>query len=134
MNDDIVINKQAIVERCLRRIDEEFRAEPGRLENHTIQDSVVLNLQRACEATIDTAMHVVAERKLGVPQDARGAFDLLRQAGVLEEALAARMKAMVGFRNIAVHDYQRLSTAILEAILTQRLGDFPRFFEKILAA
>ena len=51
--DDVAINKASIIRRCLARIDEEFRNDPSRLENFTIQDSVVLNLLRACEATIE---------------------------------------------------------------------------------
>nr|WP_240637245.1 DUF86 domain-containing protein [Meiothermus hypogaeus] len=31
---------------------------------------------------------------------------------------------MVGFRNVAVHDYQALSLPILKTILEERLGDF----------
>ncbi|MFM7245188.1 MAG: type VII toxin-antitoxin system HepT family RNase toxin [Planctomycetaceae bacterium] len=73
MPDDVSLNKLAIIERCLRRVAEEYRGDPARLENFTIQDSVVLNVQRACEAAIDMAMHVIAVRRLGVPQDAHPA-------------------------------------------------------------
>ncbi len=34
---------------------------------------------------------------------------------------------MVGFRNVAVHDYRRLDLAIVESIVTQRLDDFLDF-------
>ena len=50
---------------------------PHYLENHTKQDSIVLNLQRACEASIALAMHIVAEKKLGIPQKSQEAFTLL---------------------------------------------------------
>ena len=98
MIDDILINKRAVIERCLARITEEYRGEPERLTNFTIQDSIILNLQRACEASIDLAMHIVARKHLGIPQDSRDAFELLRKAGVLDDRLAGRLKAMVGFR------------------------------------
>lgn len=70
------------------------------------QDSIVLNLQRACEASIDFAMHIVRVQRLGLPQDARDAFTLMERAGLLVPELAGHMRAMVGFRNIAVHQYQ----------------------------
>jgi uncharacterized protein YutE (UPF0331/DUF86 family) len=41
------------------------------------QHSIVVNIQRACEAAIDLVMHFVAERNLGVPQTSRDAFVLL---------------------------------------------------------
>jgi uncharacterized protein YutE (UPF0331/DUF86 family) len=31
---------------------------------------------------------------------------------------------MVGFRNVAVHDYQRLNLDIVKAIILERLDDF----------
>jgi uncharacterized protein YutE (UPF0331/DUF86 family) len=133
MRDDIVLNKIAVIERCLQRIHEEYRDDARRLENFTIQDSIILNLQRSCEAAIDLAMHVVAVKRLGVPQDARNAFDLLQQAGVIPAELTTRLKAMVGFRNIAVHNYQQLQLPILDRILAERLGDFGEFTAKILA-
>ncbi|MBM4013268.1 MAG: DUF86 domain-containing protein [Planctomycetes bacterium] len=123
MPDDVSLNKLAIIERCLRRVAEEYRRDPARLENFTIQDSVVLNVQRACEAAIDMAMHVIAVRRLGVPQDARSAFDILAAERLIERPLAERMKAMVGFRNIAVHDYQQLQVTILQRVVEERLHD-----------
>ncbi len=74
-------------------------------ENLTSQESILLNLQRACEVAIDLAMHVIRGRHLGVPQDSREAFNLLQSNGLLDQALADSLKRMVGFRNIAVHEY-----------------------------
>lgn len=125
--DDVVLNKVAIVERCLKRIREEFRDDPARLDIMIVEDSVLLNLQRACEATIDLAMHLVATRRLGVPQSSREAFDALERDGGLDSELASALRRMVGFRNIAVHAYQTLERAIVVSILRERLGDFERF-------
>lgn len=123
--DDILINKIAIIERCLRRIDEEYAAHEADLAtDYTRQDAIVLNLQRACEAAIDAAMHVVRLRKLGVPQQSRDAFVMMQEASLLDANMAERMQAMVGFRNIAVHDYRKLNIDILRSILNTRLSDF----------
>jgi len=134
MPDDVALNKLAIIERCLRRVAEEYQGQPARLENFTVQDSIVLNVQRACEAAIDMAMHVVAKRRLGVPQDARSAFELLAVERVIDRELAERMKLMVGFRNIAIHEYQQLQNGILQRILEERLADLPRLARQLLAA
>jgi hypothetical protein len=50
----------------------------------TRQDAIILNIQRACEAAIDLAMHVVRRERLGIPQETRQAFELLRDAQVTE--------------------------------------------------
>jgi len=55
-------------------------------------------------------MHVVRLRKLGVPQQSRDAFVMMQEASLLDVKLAERMQAMVGFRNIAVHDFRDYSS------------------------
>ena len=126
MADDVVLNKAATIERCLRRVREEASADPG-LGDQTRQDAAVLNLQRACQAAIDLAMRRARTGGLGVPQDSRDAFRLLVGAGALPPDLGARMQRMVGFRNVAVHDYQAMSLPIVRAIVEHHLGDFEAF-------
>jgi uncharacterized protein YutE (UPF0331/DUF86 family) len=90
-------------------------------------------LQRACEASIDLAMHLVSEQKLGLPQSNREAFTLLEKAGIITSALSHKMKAMVGFRNIAVHDYQEMNLMILQRIVEIHLQDFIEYSKAILS-
>jgi hypothetical protein len=48
MADDVILNKAASIERCLRRIAEEYPGDRQNLAaNQTKQDASVLNLQRA---------------------------------------------------------------------------------------
>jgi uncharacterized protein YutE (UPF0331/DUF86 family) len=126
--DDIILNKSAIIERCIKRIKEEYADDESNLyENYTKQDSIILNLQRACEAAIDLAMHEIRLNQLGIPQESRDAFHILYKADLLEKGLAERMMAMVGFRNIAVHDYQELNLEIVKQIVEKHLEDFIQF-------
>lgn len=90
-----------------------------------------MNLQRVCEAAIDGAMHLVRTKRLGLPQESREAFTLLEQATLLPPDLAAKMRAMVGFRNVAVHDYGNLNLDIVRAIVEQWSGDL-RAFARVL--
>ena len=133
MADDVLLNKAASIERCLERIAEEYRGKEVELSSdYTKQDSIILNLQRACEAAIDAAMHQVRLNKLGVPQESRDAFRMMEEANLLPRELSASMQAMVGFRNVAVHNYQKLNLAIVQAILDGRLGDFQEFAKLIV--
>jgi hypothetical protein len=43
-------------------------------------DALTLNIERAGQASINMAMHVVATRRLGVPQSNAEAFALLERA------------------------------------------------------
>ncbi len=128
MPDDVILNKVATIERCLTRIQEVYaNSEKNLFEDVTRQDSIILNLQRACEASIDLGMHLVRKKGLGIPQESREAFELLEKAGLLDRELAKRMKRMVGFRNVAVHDYTDLNYEIIKVIITDRLEDFSSF-------
>ena len=133
MADDVILNKASSIERCLHRIEEEYAGNDQSLvENQTKQDAIILNLQRACETAIDLAMYVVSQRKLGVPQDSREAFTLLHNAHILPVDLATRMQRMVGFRNVAVHEYARLNLDVVRTIITKQLDDFRTFSSTII--
>lgn len=133
MIDDIVLNKTEIIKRCIRRVTEEYAHNPQNLENFTKQDSITLNIQRACEAAIDLGMHVIAERDLGIPQASRDTFDILQSNKIIGSEMSERLKAMIGFRNIAVvHDYQKLNLKIVQAIIENHLEDLICFSEIIL--
>lgn len=129
---DVILNKITTIERCVNRIHEVYEGNPENLKDFTKQDSIILNIQRACEASIDLAMHIVSERKLGVPKASREGFKLLQEAHIIDSSLAKTLMNMVGFRNIAVHDYQALKVDILEAILDKHIDDFKQFTQIML--
>ncbi len=130
---DIILNKTATIERCVHRIEEVYDNNPKNLTDFTKQDSIILNIQRACEASIDLAMHIVSERKIGIPKASREAFKLLEEAHIISGDLAKTLMNMVGFRNIAVHDYQALELGILQSILEKPVKDFNDFTKVILS-
>lgn len=133
MPDDILINKAATIERCVARAREEYDRDPGTFAtDFTRQDAAILNVQRACEAALDMAQHLTRRDGLGVPQSARDVFELLARWGWIDQALADALKRMVGFRNIAVHDYQSLQLAITVNVITLHLSEFLRFTELVL--
>jgi uncharacterized protein YutE (UPF0331/DUF86 family) len=133
MADDVLVNKAATIERCVRRAREEYDKDPDSFgDDFTRQDAAILNIQRACEAALDMAQHVVRRDRLGVPQGARDLFSLLANAGRIGPELARRLQAMVGYRNIAVHDYQALQLAITIAVIQRHLDDFLAYSSALL--
>lgn len=132
VNRDVILNKSAIIERCTYRIQEVYENNRSNLQHFTKQDSIILNIQRACEASIDIAMHVISERKLGLPKTSREAFNILKEEAIMDENLATSVKNMLGFKNIAVHDYQRIDIDILQAIIENHLQDFTDFTKHII--
>lgn len=132
MENDVIYNKIAIIERSINRINEVYNNNPDNLKDYTKQDSIILNIQRACEAAIDLAMHIVSEKKLGIPQNSRDAFEILNSNNIIDNRLMKNLKSMVGFRNIAVHNYQAVNLSIIQEIIDKHLSDFSRFIEVIL--
>ncbi len=133
MVNDVLINKASTIERCIKRAQEEYEKNPNHFEHDlTRQDAAILNIQRACQAALDMGQYLIKQERLGVPQSARDVFTLLTQAGWIDEALSVNLKRMVGFRNIAVHDYQTLQLPIVVHIIKNHLKDFLQFTKLLL--
>lgn len=91
------------------------------------QDVIVLNLSRAVQICVDVAMHYLASADSAVPQTMGQAFELLAIEGVIDTALAERLRRAVGFRNLAVHSYDTIDWALVFAISGDQLDDFRAF-------
>lgn len=102
------------------------------LEDLDVQEIVILNLQSAIQGIIDLAAHIVADEGLGIPQEIRENFDLLQKEGVIPKELTLKVRKIVGFRNIAVHEYQSINVDILKSILTHNLIDVEEFYVTVL--
>jgi len=129
---DVVLAKVAAIQRCLSRIREVTGVVADSLDDQNVQDIFVLNLQRAIQSAIDLASHVVATEGLGLADSIRANFSLLEQKGIISKRLSKRMQAMVGFRNIAIHEYQVLNSEIMKRILVKHLNDLEDFYTAIL--
>lgn len=126
-NKAVLVNKYEIVERCINRINEEYNNDSTNLDDYKKMDAIVLNLQRACQMVMDTAMYVVTTRKLGLPQTNKEAFILLEQKNMITKEMCNNMKGMIGFRNIAVHEYKNIDEEIVEDVIKNHLNDLKEF-------
>lgn len=133
MTRDVALGKLATIERCLERIRSVTGGDPDRVDDLDVEEIVVLNLQRAIQAAIDLAAHLISGRGWGLPDSLEAHFQILADQKVISPGLAARLRAMTGFRNIAVHDYARLDRDILKSILRERLGDLAAFATAVRA-
>jgi uncharacterized protein YutE (UPF0331/DUF86 family) len=130
----VVAAKLAVVDRCIARIEDVQAGQNRVLLPVDVEDITALNLQRAVQAAIDLATHVVSTESYGTPDSTADAFALLERHGVIDSDLAGRLRRMVGFRNIAIHDYQSVDPAIVESIVEQRLGDLRALGARIVEA
>jgi uncharacterized protein YutE (UPF0331/DUF86 family) len=135
MADDVLLNKAATIERCVARVREEFNKDQSTFAaDFTRQDAAILNIQRAYEAALDMGHHVIRRDQLGLPQSARDVFERLHLGGKINAELTRRLQAMVGFRNIAVRDYQKMLLPIVEAIIREKLDDLLAYSRILLTS
>ena len=119
--------------RCLARIRSKQPFSPEQLaSDFDLQDIVALNLTRAVQMAVDTAAHMVAGLDVPAPSTMGESFDRLVQAKVIEASLAQQLKAAVGFRNVAVHNYSNVNWQTVHAIVSQHLQDFDNFAKAVL--
>lgn len=128
--DEILINKKTSIEHCIKRIQEDFQEDF--LTNYTKQDSVILNIERACQAALDMGNRILKIRNLGLPQSNRDTFVKLEKSKIISIELSKKMQAMAGFRNLAVHDYSNLNIEVVVNIVKNNLHDLEEFSEAIL--
>jgi uncharacterized protein YutE (UPF0331/DUF86 family) len=129
---DVVAARVATIDRCLQRIAEVRGERRAALLPVDVEDIVLLNVRRAVQAAIDLATHVVGTEGYGLPDSVAASFTLLEGQGIIDASLAERLRRMVGFRNIAVHNYQALDPAIVEAIVTRHLDELREFCARII--
>lgn len=128
MDSLILSEKLEALRRCIERI-ESRRTETAEALRKDVdrQDILSLNLTRAVQLCVDMAVHVLSDTGQPAPQTMGEAFDLLAEEGVVPPSLAARMRGAVGFRNIAVHNYQAVDWDIVHTITHEGLEDFRHF-------
>ena len=129
----VLLGKIEIIERCVKRVTEKTKnGSACLLDDVDSQDVVVVNLQRACQATIDIAIYVIRKKHLGLPQASSEAFKILAKNKIISDALSEDLQKMVGFRNIAVHEYQELDMNIVKSIVDHKLDNFSDFTKVIV--
>lgn len=133
INKDVLFQKINSIQNCLKRIHDTVANDPKKLDLLDVQDIVTLNLQRAVQLVIDIGSYVISNKKLGIPESLKDIFIILEKNQLLPLNLSTKMQKMIGFRNIAVHDYQAIDPAILKKIVFDHLKDIEDFYSQILS-
>ncbi|MBK9161504.1 MAG: DUF86 domain-containing protein [Nitrosomonadales bacterium] len=128
MDREVVEQKLESLRRCLQRIETKCPSEASTLvADMDLQDIVALNLSRAVQISVDIGAHLIAGMEVPPPDTMGQTFDVLAQAGFLSDTLAINLKKAVGFRNIAVHNYEKIDWIIVHGIVKHHLADFSEF-------
>lgn len=110
MDREIVEQKLESLRRCLQRLEDKCPSSAEILAGDLdLQDIVALNLSRAVQISVDIGAHLIAGMNVSPPGTMGQTFDILAQAKVITGEIATNLKKAVGFRNIAVHNYEPIN-------------------------
>jgi uncharacterized protein YutE (UPF0331/DUF86 family) len=131
---EVTQRKLEALRHCLARVRERRPADAAMLaREEDAQDVLVLNLSRAVQLCVDIAAHLLADSRQPVPATMGEAFVSLAASGVIDADLAGRLRRAVGFRNIAVHNYEVIDWDIVFALAGESLSDFDQFGAEVAA-
>lgn len=117
------------IARCIERLREKKPKSLSELQSQVdLQDIVMLNLERLVQLSVDLANILISEKNLNpMPDSMAATFDVLYVHKIIDKKLKDRMKKSVGFRNLAVHEYDKINWKIVYRILTEHISDFQKY-------
>jgi len=135
MADAVILRKLESLSRCINRLESKA---PPRVEillaDLDLQDIISVNLERAVHISVDVASLLLSSTKGKPPATMRDAFAALAQNGIISAELSASLQKAVGFRNIAVHEYDKVDWKQVFSLVTTRLQDFRAFARAVLSS
>ena len=133
VNTSVVLSKTSGVRRRLERLKDFKRVSPEKLKNDMdTQDIVLHNLQLAIQGCLDIGSHIISDEGWGIAGSFSDMFYILQERQVIAPSLADKMVAMVGFRNILVHEYETIRLDIVVNILEHHLDDIEEFLLAVI--
>lgn len=129
----VLAQKVESLRRCVTRVEQKLLSSSDQLVNDAdLQDVIVLNLTRAVQLCTDIATHIISESTEHTPATMSAAFLSLEKLNIIDEKTAQNLRKAVGFRNIAVHNYEAINWEIVFNICHRQLVDFKNFAQMIV--
>lgn len=132
MDRQVIEQKLESLRRCLLRVEHKCPRDPEELvQDADLQDILTINLTRAVQLCVDIGANMLAGLEVAPPNTMGETFDRLAVSNVIDEDLASRLKKAVGFRNIAIHNYEEIDWKIVHSIALHHRGDFAEYAKRI---
>ena len=90
-------------------------------------------LQMMIETSLDIAGHIIADECFRVPDSYADMFRILNENGIIDDAQLPALEKMAKFRNVVVHQYEKIDPEIVVAILNKHLPDFQKYRDSLAA-
>ena len=133
VNRSIVLRKISRIRYYLSRTKEHSHISLQEfLDDVNTQDIILHNLQLGIQGCIDLGSHILSDEGWGIPGSFSEIFYLLEDKGVITHELTEKMIAMVGFRNLIIHEYEKVDLKIVHEIIQKDIVDIESFLLKII--
>ena len=121
---NVIASRMEAIEKQLSRIGVHAKkTKQDFLADTDAQDIVEYNLFQVVNHLIDVVQHVVVDEKMGFPDSAYDAVQILQEKGILSDTESGALKKMIGFKNIVGHDYIVLNKDVVFDIATNGQED-----------
>lgn len=132
MDREVVERKLEALRRCVLRLRTKRPASAQALAaDADLQDVLVLNLSRAVQLCVDIGAHLLVGTDQPTPTTMGETFVRLADAGLISTESALRLRKAVGFRNVAVHNYDVIDWDIVFALTGEPLHALERFATEV---
>ena len=132
MEREIILAKFESLEKCVRRIEAQNVSDARELEeNLDKQEVIILNLQRAVQICVDIGNHVLLDFPSATPSTMSETFRKMRENNLIADKTCENLSKAVGFRNIAIHQYEDVDCKIIFSIVEKHLCDFREFAKDV---
>lgn len=96
------------------------------------QRIVERTLQMLIELCMDIANHLISDKGMRLPTGYADTFGVLMENKVISKNLFKTMEKMAKFRNVVVHQYEKIDPVIVVSILHKNLNDFEKYKKAII--
>lgn len=125
--------KLAQLDTYLQQIKEFSRISAAAYKNDwKTQRIVERTLQMLIETCIDIANHIISDAAMRTPTGYADTFAVLMENRIIGKNLFKTMEKITKFRNVVVHQYEKIDPAIVVSILHKNLSDFEKYKKAIV--
>ena len=130
---NLILRKLSNLDEYLKQINEYANiSSKDYATDWKIQRIVERTLQMMIETCLDVSGHIISDEKLRVPETYADMFRILVENDILKGSQLEAFEKMAKFRNIVVHDYEKIDAGIVIGILQKNLKDFEVFKAAII--
>ncbi len=87
--------------------------------------------QLSIEIILDIGKLILAEKNFKRPENNQEIFSILHDQKIISKKLTEEIQGIAGFRNILVHEYEKIDRNIVYDKLKNNLDDFKKFQKEI---